>query len=132
MTNQNLNLRASVNGLGAWANTYQSPRVIDAGNTARFTVQFYHQKDGPVNPTGLTAVVYQGVISTYRKTLATLTPLQDKYGTGSYFAEYSVPMTQGAGPIYCEYAGTYTSSDNPTPEPVLVRIYTRVVQPARD
>jgi len=132
MTNLHINLKEIVTGIGSFDITQQSPRVIDAGGTARFTVQFYHQKDGPVAPAGLTASIYQGVISTTRLLLATLTPLPDVYGVGSFFVDFPVPLTQGAGPVYCEWSGMYTSSDNPTPEPVLIRSYTRVVQPARD
>ena len=83
------------------------PRQIEAGGTLRFSVRFLHERDGPVNLTGLAAKVYEGIQMAILK--ATLTTYQDIYGNGSYFADWTVGSTQGSGPLYVVWSGTYES-----------------------
>jgi hypothetical protein len=87
--------------------TLVCPKQISAGGTARFRVYFLHKKDGPVNPAGLTCKIYEG--QQLATLLSSLTIYQDVYGTGSYFADYNVPSTQGSGPLFCQWLGTYES-----------------------
>ena len=129
-----MNRKKILTGMGLFAIHLQCPRAIEAGGTARFTVQFFHQKDGPVNPSSLTAKVYEG--HRHATTIATLTPIQDQNwggGKGAYFAEWDVPATQGSGPYTVVFNGTYVSSDDTTntPRDINATIGTRVTNPWR-
>ncbi len=91
------------------------PKEIEAGGTIRFSVFFEHEREGPVNPSGLTCKVYEGI---QMATLdATLLPVQDIYGIGSYFADFNVPGSQGSGPLYVVWNGSYESSGTASPLP---------------
>ena len=103
-------------GRGLFKITLESPAEIEAGGTIRFSVYFFHERDGPMNPSSLTCKVYEG--QQMATLLATLTPIQDIYGTGSYFADYNMSATQGSGPLYVVWAGSYTSEGTSTPFPV--------------
>lgn len=126
------NIKRTVTGLGLFSIEQTSPRVIDAGGTARFTIRFVHQKDGPVAIQSIAAKIYVGQNRNNRAQVGTTpTIYEDKYGIGSYFFDFNVPTTQGAGAIYAEWTGSYQSSDNPSGAfPVIANITLRVVQPS--
>jgi len=107
--------------------TLTAPREVEAGTTVRFSAYFNSLKDGAFNPSSLSAKVYEG--TQRATTLATLTPIQDDKGTGSYFADFAVSSTQGTGPIYVTWTGTYHQSDDPTPLNIEVSQRIRVVNP---
>ncbi len=103
------------------------PKEIEAGGTIRLSVFFEHQRDGPINPTGLTCTIYEGVQMATTK--ATPTPIQDIYGTGSWFADYNVPSDQGSGPLYVTWEGSYQSAGTPSALPVQATQVFRVTNP---
>ena len=108
--------------------TLTAPDVIEAGGTIRFSSFFLSVKDGAFNPTGIQAKVYEGV---QRATiLGTITPTQDDKGVGSYFADFTVPPTQGTGPIYVTWTATYKQSDESTAMAVQATQKVRVTNPA--
>jgi hypothetical protein len=100
---------------------------IDSGSTARFSAYFQSMKDGAFNPTGIAAQVFEGAMNPILR--ATLTPIQDEYGIGSYFAEWNVPLSQGSGPVYVEWSGSYKQSDETSSQPIRVRQTIKVVNP---
>ncbi|SRR5579875_2164899 len=114
-------------GNGLFFVRLKCPKEIEAGGTIRFSVFFLHERDGPVNPSGLACKVYEG--QQRATTLATLTPIQDIYGTGSYFADYNVSSTQGSGPLYVTWAGSYESSGTSQSLPVQATQVFRVINP---
>lgn len=116
-----------VTGNGLFTIRLRCPKQIEAGGTIRFSVFFKHQRDGPVNPIGLTCKVYEGQQMATLK--STLTPYQDVYGTGSYFADYNVPASQGSGPLYVVWIGSYESEGTSASEPVQATQVFRVTNP---
>ena len=119
--------RTLVTGNGLFMIKVRCPKQIEAGGTIRFSAFFVHQRDGPVNPSSLACKVYEGRQMATLK--ATLTTYQDIYGTGSYFADYAVPATQGSGPLTTVWSGSYQSSGTLTAEPVQATQVFRVVNP---
>ncbi|MHB8603522.1 MAG: hypothetical protein ACYC9R_12885 [Nitrosotalea sp.] len=115
-------------GSGLFKITLQCPAQIESGGTMRFSVFFLHMRDGPVNPVSLSCKVYEG--QKMATLLATLTIDQDIYGIGSFFADYSVPSTQGSGPLYAVWSGTYESSGTSTAMPVQATQVFRVTNPS--
>ena len=114
-------------GNGLFTIKLQCPREIEAGGTIRFSVFFLHERDGPVNPASLTCKVYEGV---QRATLlSSLTPVQDIYGTGSYFADYNVSASQGSGQLYVQWDASYQSIGTPSALPVQATQVFRVINP---
>lgn len=104
------------------------PKQIEAGGTIRFSSYFKHQRDGPVNPTGLSCKVYEG--QQMATVLDTLTTYQDIYGTGSYFADWNCPSGTGSGSnYYVVWAGSYQSKGTLTSEPVQATQVFRIVNP---
>ncbi|MHB8565730.1 MAG: hypothetical protein ACYC7D_05380 [Nitrososphaerales archaeon] len=105
----------------------ESPKEIEAGGTMRFSIFFLHERDGPVNPSNLTCKVYEG---TQRATLlATLTPMQDTCGTGSFFADYSVSGSSGSGALYVTWEGSYQSTGTSSALQVQATQIFRVINP---
>jgi hypothetical protein len=94
-------------GDGLFKITLVCPKQIMAGGTIRFRVFFLHQRDGPVNPSGLTLKIYEG--NQLATLLSTVTIYQDVYGVGSYFGDYNVPSSQGTGPLTAVWSGSYQS-----------------------
>ena len=115
-------------GNGLFIIKLRCPKEIEAGGTARFSVFFEHQRDGPVNPSSLACKIYEGQQMATLK--ATLTAVQDIYGTGSYFADYNVSSSQGSGPLYVVWSGTYESSGTSSSFPVQATQVFRVVNPS--
>ena len=115
-------------GEGLFEIRLRCPKQIEAGGTIRFSVRFLHERDGPVAITGLAAKLYEGV---QRATLiATLTIYSDIYGTGSYFADYTISSTQGSGPLYVIWSGTYQSIGTSTALEVQATQVFKVVNPS--
>ena len=85
------------------------PKQIEAGGTIRFSAFFLSLKDGPFNPTSIAAKVYEGTQMANLR--ATLVPIQDNRGIGSYFADYAVPPSQPTGPLAVVWTGSYMQSD---------------------
>jgi len=123
-----------VTGRGLFIITLTAPKEIEAGGTVRFSARFLHMKDGAVNPSSLTAKVYEG--RQHAVLLASPTPIVDvNWGgsPGAWFAEWTVPSSQGSGPVVCVFSGTYQSTDAPGDGAMSVQgsIGTRVVNPWR-
>ncbi|MHB1868417.1 MAG: hypothetical protein ACYCPP_05670 [Nitrososphaerales archaeon] len=127
MSSAHYSVKKVVTGNGLFTITARCPKQIEAGGTIRLSIFFKHQRDGPVNPSGLTCKVYEGQQMATLK--ATLTTYQDIYGTGSYFADWNCPNTQGSGGLYCQWNGTYQSEGTSTAEPVQATQVFRVVNP---
>lgn len=108
--------------------TLTAPDQIEAGGTIRFSAYFLSRRDGAFNPTGITATIYEGNQRSIK--LATITPTQDDKGIGSYFADYTLPSTQGTGPIYCTWTGSYEQSDETSSYAVQATQVVRVTNPA--
>lgn len=122
-----MSVKKITTGNGLFTIRLKCPNQIEAGSTIRFSVYFFHQRDGPVNPSSLTSKVYEGQqMSTLKETLTTY---QDIYGTGSYFADYNVPNGTASGPLYVVWSGSYQSSDTGVAEPVQATQTFRVVNP---
>jgi hypothetical protein len=103
-------------GDGLFKITLVCPKQVMAGGTARFRSYFLHQRDGPVNPTGLTLKIYEG--NQLANLLSNVTIYQDVYGLGSYFGDYNVPSSQGTGPLTAVWNGSYESVGTSTALPV--------------
>jgi hypothetical protein len=108
--------------------TLTAPDQIEAGGTIRFSAFFLSMKDGAFNPNSLQVKIYEGVQRA--TTLATITPTQDDKGIGSYFADFTVSSTQGTGPIYATWTGTYKQSDESTAMNVQATQVVRVTNPS--
>ncbi len=108
--------------------TLTAPDQIEAGSTIRFSAFFLSVKDGAFNPSSLQAKVYEGIQRA--TTLGTITPTQDDKGVGSYFADFTVPSTQGTGPIYIQFTGSYKQSDESIAMPIQATQKVRVVNPS--
>ena len=115
-------------GNGLFTIKLQCPKEIEAGGTIRFSVYFMHERDGPVNPSQLTCKVYEGMQRA--NLLQSLTPVQDIYGIGSYFSDYSVSSTAGSGTLYVQWEGTYQSSGTPSALAVQATQVFRVTNPS--
>jgi hypothetical protein len=115
-------------GNGLFTIKLQNPREIEAGGTIRFSAIFFHERDGTVNPSQLSCKVYEGM--QMATLLATLSPVQDIYGTGSYFADYSVSATQGSGALYATWSGTYQSIGTSSALPLQATQVFRVINPS--
>ncbi len=107
--------------------TLTAPDQIEAGGTIRFSAFFLSIKNGAFNPTGISAKIYEGRQRAIL--LSTIAPTQDDKGVGSYFADYTVPTTQGTGPIYVTWTGTFEQSDESTPMAVQATQVVRVTNP---
>jgi hypothetical protein len=114
-------------GDGLFRIMLKCPKDIEAGGTARFSVFFLHQRDGPVNPSALVCKVYEGQQMATLK--ATLTTYQDIYGVGSFFGEYNVPSNQGSGSLYAVWTGSYQSNGTSSAQPVQATQVFRVINP---